>query len=255
MSDVSRWHKWNQSHPTRASDSITGRLSALKLDPDDGYSLLVLIDAHQHLGDCRVFDLDVPEETVLAATERHGLDRVLVMPFPGARDPAAVHDRIADITEATAGRARGIVNLRPHQEHAAANAAEAESCVSGLGFVALKLHTLRHAVEPSSADRWIMFAEAARLGVLVIAHTGGAGQPFASPSHVLPLAREWPDPPVVLAHPGMVAADRETGWSPSRARKSAWRPRGAGFWTSRCWRRWSARIGSCSARTVRRTWE
>ena len=103
VSDVSRWHKWIQSHPTRASDSITGRLSALKLDPDDGYSLLVLIDAHQHLGDCRVFDLDVPEETVLAATERHGLDRVLVMPFPGARDPVAVHDRIADITEATAG--------------------------------------------------------------------------------------------------------------------------------------------------------
>ena len=114
----------------------------------------------------------------------------------------------------------------------------------GLGFVALKLHTVRHAVEPSSADRWIMFAEAARLGVLVIAHTGGAGQPFASPGHVLPLAREWPDLPVVLAHAGMGVAARETGWSPSRARKSAWRPRGAGFWTPRCWRRWSARIGS-----------
>ena len=107
-----------------------------------------------------MFGLDVPEETVLAATERHGLDRVLVMPFPGARDPAAVHDRIADITEATAGRPRGIVNLRPRQEHAAANAAEAESRVSGLSFVALKLHTLRHAVEPSSADRWIVLAEA-----------------------------------------------------------------------------------------------
>ena len=99
------------------------------------------IDAHQHLGDCRVFDPDVPEETVLAATERHGLDRVLVMPFPGARDPVAVHDRIADITKATARRVRGIVNLSPQQEHAA-NAAEAERCVSGLGFVALKLHTL-----------------------------------------------------------------------------------------------------------------
>ena len=91
---------------------------------------------------------------MLAATERHGLDRVLVMPFPGARDPVAVHDRIADITEATAGRVRGIVNLRPHQEHAAASAAEAESCASGLGFVALKLHTLGHAVKPSSG-RWV----------------------------------------------------------------------------------------------------
>ena len=86
------------------------------------------------------------------------------MPFPGARDPVAVHDRIADITEATAGRARGIVNLSPHQEHAAANAAEAESCVSGLGFVALKLHTLRHAVErPDDGYCLLMLIGAHRL--------------------------------------------------------------------------------------------
>jgi uncharacterized protein len=183
---------------------------ALKLDPDHGYRLVVLIDAHQHLGDCRVFDLDVPDQTVLAAAERHGLDRVLVMPFPGARDPVAVHDRIAAMTKATAERVRGIVNLSPHQEHAA-YAAEAERCVRGLGFVALKLHTLGHAVEPSSADGRMVFEEAARLGVPVMVHTGGAGQPFASPSHVLPMAREWPNLPVVLAHAGMGVAAREAG--------------------------------------------
>lgn len=170
----------------------------------------MLIDAHQHLGGCRVFDLDVPDETVLATAERYGLDRVLVMPFPGARDPVAVHDRIAALTKATAGRVRGIVNMSPHQEHAA-YAEEAERCVSGLGFVALKLHTLGHAVEPSSADGRMVFAEAARLGVPVMVHTGGAGQPFASPSHVLSLAREWPDLPVVLAHAGMGVAAREAG--------------------------------------------
>jgi predicted TIM-barrel fold metal-dependent hydrolase len=181
----------------------------LKLDPDDRYRLIVLIDAHQHLGDCRVFDLDVPDGAVLTAAERHGLDRVLVMPFPGARDPVAVHDRIAAMTKATAGRVRGIVNLSPHQEHAA-YAAEAERCVSRLAFVALKLHTLGHAVEPSSADGRMVFAEAARLGVPVMVHTG-AGQPFASPSHVLSLAREWPNLPVVLAHAGMGGAAREAG--------------------------------------------
>jgi predicted TIM-barrel fold metal-dependent hydrolase len=169
----------------------------------------VLIDAHEHLGDCRVFDTDVAEETVLAAVERHGLDRVLVMPFPGARDPAAVHDRIAALTRSTRGRVRGIVNLNPHQDHAA-YAAEAERCVSGMGFVALKLHTLGHSVEPSSVDGRMVFAEAARLRVPVMVHTG-AGQPFASPSHVLPLAREWPDLPVILAHAGMGVAAREAG--------------------------------------------
>src|SRR5262245_36866964 len=153
-----------------------------------GYRRVVLIDAHQHLGDCRVFDLDVPEEMVLAAAEEHGLDHVLVMPFPGAGNAAAVHDRIAALTESTAGRVRGIVCLNPHQDRAA-YAAEAERCVKNLGFVALKLHTLGHAVEPASADGMAVFAEAARLGVPVIVHTGGAGEPFASPSHVLPAAR------------------------------------------------------------------
>jgi uncharacterized protein len=179
------------------------------LDPETGYLRGVLIDAHQHLGDCRVFDTEVAEEAVLAAAERHGLDRVLVMPFPGARDPAAVHDQIAALSQASGGRVRGIVNLNPHQDHAG-YAAEAERCVSGLGFVALKLHTLGHAVEPSSADGRMVFAEAARLGVPVMVHTG-AGQPFASPSHVLPLAREWPELLVVLAHAGMGIAAREAG--------------------------------------------
>src|SRR5579875_1881620 len=76
------------------------------------------------------------------------------------------------MTRASGGRVRGIVNLSPHRDQAA-YAAEAERCVSGLGFVALKLHTLGHAVEPSSADGRMVFAEAARLGVpVVVAHAG-----------------------------------------------------------------------------------
>lgn len=168
----------------------------------------MLIDAHQHLGDCRIFDVDVSEETVVAAAEEYDLDHVLVMPFPGARDAAAVHDRIAALSAATGGRVRGIVNLTPHQEHSA-YAAEAARCVSELGFVALKLHTLGHAVEPGSADGRMVFTEAARLAVPVMVHTGGTGVPFASPTHVLPVAREWPEVPVVLAHAGMGVATRE----------------------------------------------
>jgi predicted TIM-barrel fold metal-dependent hydrolase len=168
----------------------------------------MLIDAHQHLGDCRVFDAEVPEAAVLAALDEHDLDHALVMPFPGARDPAAVHDRIAAMTAATGGRVRGIVNLNPHQEPAR-YAAEAERCVRALGFVALKLHTLGHAVDPESADGRMVFAEAARLAVPVMVHTGGAGAPFASPARTLGPARQWPDVPVVLAHAGMGAAAQD----------------------------------------------
>lgn len=170
----------------------------------------MIVDAHQHLGDCRVFDADVGEEEVLASIDAHGLDHVLVMPFPGARDAAAVHDRIAALGRRSGGRVRGIVNVTPHQDRDA-YAAEAERCVRELGFVALKLHTIGHAVEPTSRDGRTVFEEAARLGVPVMVHTGGAGEPFASPAHCLPLAREHPETTVVLAHAGMGVATRAAG--------------------------------------------
>jgi uncharacterized protein len=170
----------------------------------------VIVDSHQHLGDCRIFDAEVREDEVVAALDEHALDRVLLMPFPGAADPAAVHDRIAALGERTGGRVRGIVNMTPHQDRTA-YAAEAERCVTELGFVALKLHTVGHAVDPTSRDGQVVFAEAARLGVAAIVHTGGVGEPFASPAHCLPAARAHPETPVVLAHAGMGVASHQAG--------------------------------------------
>jgi len=165
-----------------------------------------VIDAHQHLGTCRVFDADLPAEALLAGLDGAGADLALVMPFPGAPDAAATHDAIA----ALGPRARGIVNLSPHvgeREYAA----EARRCVRELGFVALKLHTVGHAVDPMSRAGERVFALAAELGVPVMVHTGGVGEPFSSPSHCLPGARAHPTLPVVLAHAGMGKGTREAG--------------------------------------------
>lgn len=170
----------------------------------------MIVDAHQHLGDCRVFDAEVSEDELLAGLDEHALERVLVMPFPGADDPVAVHDRIAGLGRASGGRVRGIVNLSPHRDRAA-YAAEAERCVRELGFVAVKLHTVGHAVDPTTRDGRMVFETAARLGVPVMVHTGGVGEPFASPAHCLPLARAFPDTTVVLAHAGMGVATRQAG--------------------------------------------
>lgn len=155
-----------------------------------------------------MFDLDVPEQAVLDSIVNFGLDHVLVMPFPGARDAAAIHDRIAAMTTATEGKVRGIVNLNPHQDPDS-YAAEAERCVRDHGFVALKLHTLGHAVDPETTDGAVVFDQAERLGVPVIIHTGGAGEPFASPLRVLEPARQRPGLSVVLAHSGMGAATHD----------------------------------------------
>jgi predicted TIM-barrel fold metal-dependent hydrolase len=166
-----------------------------------------IIDSHLHLGPCRVFDAEVRADELVRTLERNDVALGLVMPFPGADDAAAVHDDIAELGRST-GRVRGIVNLNPHRDRGA-YAAEAERCVRGLGFVALKLHTVGHAVDPMSRDGRTVFEEATRLGVPVMIHTGGVGEPFASPSHCLPLAAEYSETRVVLAHAGMGVSTRE----------------------------------------------
>jgi len=170
---------------------------------------MAVVDAHLHLGACEIFDAEVRADDLLRVLDEQAVDQALVMPFPGAPDAAEAHDAIADLAH-TSGRVRGVVNLSPHVP-AAAYAAEAERCVRALGFVALKLHTVGHAVDPMSRHGARVFAEARRLGVAVIVHTGGVGEPFASPSHCLPPARAFPDVPIVLAHAGMGVATREAG--------------------------------------------
>lgn len=82
---------------------------------------------------------------------RNGVDTTLIMPFPGAPDPIETHDRIAKMAQIDGG-IRGIVNLSPHSGRAEYRH-EASRCVRDLGFVALKVHTIGHAVDPGSA-RW-----------------------------------------------------------------------------------------------------
>jgi predicted TIM-barrel fold metal-dependent hydrolase len=180
---------------------------------------LRIIDSHLHLGPCRVFDAEVTADDLVRVLERNDVSLGLVMPFPGAPDPAAIHDSIAELGRSS-GRVQGIVNLNPHCDRGA-YAAEAERCVKELGFVALKLHTVGHAVEPMSRDGRVVFEEAARLGVPVMVHTGGVGEPFASPSHCLPLAAEFSETPVVLAHAGMGVSTREAAVL-AEARANVW---------------------------------
>lgn len=169
-----------------------------------------VIDSHQHLGDCRVFDAFVSVGEVLTAIDVHGLKGVLLQPFPGAADPRRIHDQIAELEIRTDHRVRGIVSVSPHSPGDALEI-EAERCVLELGFVAIKLHTLGHAVDPLSSDGSRVFALGRRLHVPVMVHTGGAGAPFASPSHCLQVARDYPDAPIILAHAGMSVATKEAG--------------------------------------------
>jgi len=159
-----------------------------------------VVDAHSHLGPCRVFDLDTSEDELLSSMERNGIDVNLVQPYPGPDSAAKVHDRIARMAAANPGRVFGIASINPHQDQQA-YFTELSRCVKELGFVGVKLHTLGHAVNPGGVDGTTVFESASQLGIPVMVHTG-PGVPFAAPSAVAPQLVNFPNVPVVLAHAG-----------------------------------------------------
>jgi len=110
---------------------------------------LKIIDAHQHLGECRVYGLQVTEDDLRRRMEESGIHAMIVQPFPGAHDPIRTHDRIAQLCAKYPGRFFGLASLSPHCDRSAYQR-EVERCVRELKFVGVKLHTVGHGVLPLS---------------------------------------------------------------------------------------------------------
>jgi len=163
---------------------------------------MFIVDAHAHIGDCRVFDLFVTPAELINSMDQCGVHAAIVMPFPGARDVKRIHDEIAELGQKYPGRIFGMVNMNPHcpPEN---YFAEACRCIKQLGFVGLKLHTIGHAVNPISQDARVVFQTARELSVPVMVHTG-PGIPFALPTLLLPIAKEFFDVKIVVAHAGFI---------------------------------------------------
>lgn len=159
-----------------------------------------VVDAHMHLGGCRVFGRHQGSEDVLGPMERFGITTSIVQPFPGAPDPTQVHDEIYQLGQEHEGRIVGLASLSPHIDKGDYQA-EVDRCVRQLGFVGVKLHTLGHAVNPAGSDADTVFETARDLGIPVMIHTG-LGAPFADPGQVLSPADRFPDVTIVLAHAG-----------------------------------------------------
>lgn len=160
---------------------------------------MVVIDAHAHLGTCNVFDLDVSFESLLGAMDANGVRTAMVQPFPGCEDPVKLHDRIAEMSAQYPERFYGVASINPHLSNACLQ--EIKRCVEDLGFVGIKLHTIGHAVLPTSRDALRVCELANDLRVPVLVHTG-TGIPFAQPSLCLPVARRFPDLKLILCHAG-----------------------------------------------------
>ena len=161
---------------------------------------MTVIDAHSHLGEDRVFGLDTSEQDLLGGMDGSGIDINLVQPYPGPNSVKATHNRIAAMAKDNPGRFFGIASINPHQD-SQAYFNELSRCVKDLGFVAVKLHTIGHAMHPAGADGTTVFDSANQLGIPVMVHTG-PGVPFAAPSAVTSQLAAFPKVPVVLAHAG-----------------------------------------------------
>jgi len=163
----------------------------------DGFSLY---DTHTHIGTARHSGRAFSAEQMLAAMDRFGVDRSVLIPFPVVEDYRAAHDEIGRAVRAHPDRFTGAACIYPFLPEPEFRA-EIRRCAEDLGFRALKLQPQFQALNPISPRSDFLFAAAAELGLPVICHTG-AGAPFALPSlYILP-ARKFPELPIILGHAG-----------------------------------------------------
>jgi predicted TIM-barrel fold metal-dependent hydrolase len=159
-----------------------------------------IYDTHTHIGVARHSGRRFSAEQLLAAMDRFGVDRALVIPFPVVEDYRTAHDEIARAVRAHSDRLVGAACIYPFVPEAQFRS-EVKRCAEELGFRALKLQPQYQALNPISNRSDFLFQTAFDYRLPVICHTG-AGAPFALPSLFIMPARKFPDLPIVLAHAG-----------------------------------------------------
>jgi predicted TIM-barrel fold metal-dependent hydrolase len=167
----------------------------------------MIVDAHSHIGYSKIFTAGITEDLLLATMEEHGIQATVVMPAAGS-DPVPTHDAIARLAEKHPGRIFGMVSMTPLVGEET-YAKEFRRCVNELGFRAVKIHPLAHAVAPNAPVCDLVFELAVEANIPVMVHTG-LGVPFALPSLLIPRARQYPDLPIIQAHAGFAVYTAES---------------------------------------------
>lgn len=170
----------------------------------------MIIDVHAHLGQDTVFDENFTLEEQLEKHRAGEVTQTILQPGTchELAPVMAQHDAIYQVIRQYPGQFRGMSNPNPHLNDGAYER-EVRRCVEELGFVGVKLHASAHAVIPGSRDGRKVFALAQKLGVPVMVHTG-AGIPFANPTNLIAVARDFPEVKIVMAHCGMMIMAGET---------------------------------------------
>jgi uncharacterized protein len=163
----------------------------------DGFNLY---DTHAHIGTARHSGRRQDAEQVLAAMERAGVDRAVLIPFPVVEDFRREHDLIGAAVRAYPDRFTGACCVDPFVPEAEFRD-EVKRCAEVLGLRAMKLQPQYQALNPVSRRSDFLFETSVRHRMPVIVHTG-SGVPFSLPSlYILP-AQRFPEATIILGHAG-----------------------------------------------------
>ena len=157
-----------------------------------------VIDTHMHLGECRIFGLNIREEELLDYLKKYDVV-VIVQPFPGAPDTVKIHDKIYELSTKHKGRVFGLASINPFYSEDYVTK-ELDRALGLLKFVGIKLHTAGHSISPPNPRAQLLFEAAKKYRVPLMIHTGPG--PFSDPALVVSRAEEYPDVKIVLAHAG-----------------------------------------------------
>lgn len=160
------------------------------------------IDTHTHIGPSSISGINAGEKELLTGMEINNIDAALVFPH-AFQDSAsfAVHDRIYAMAQENSSRIFGVCCINPRLGEETYKA-EARRCVEEMKFRALKLDPVVHALPIDHKTARIVFETAMELNVAAIVHTGGSS--FANPLKAIPVAQDFPQLPIVLAHAGFL---------------------------------------------------
>ncbi len=159
-----------------------------------------VFDTHTHIGQGLHHGRTYRGEQLLAAMDRYGVDRSLVIPFPVVEDYRAAHDEIGRAVMAHPDRLAGAACIYPFVGNLKYRD-EVKRCVEELGFHALKLQPQFHPLDPLLTRGDFLYETALEFKLPLVIHTG-TGAPYALPSlYILP-AKRFPELRIVLAHCG-----------------------------------------------------
>lgn len=166
-----------------------------------------VVNAHHHIGREEeadgVFEWNETIAEIIDAMDQNQVDATMLMPLGGEndRDVTEIHDKIYKASEAYPGRIFGITAPNPHMGTEWVQD-EITRCVQELDFKFAKLHTLAWGVDPTSDVAYDFYDACVENDIPVMVHTGPHGMPFSVPGMLIPVAEDYPDLNIIMAHMG-----------------------------------------------------